>query len=177
MVQCAEEYFLKSQKQPSLMPDSNKFFVKRSLFLFGCLGNKLNCFHKIYFLLSLKIEKTVDFSILFKHSFVEKNQQTYTNRNRCIGYVKNSVEKPEEIAAPDREPVWQIAFPYRKIKHIDNFSVKPRAIRFITKERCYLLMTVVKNNTIKNRIDNITQSSCQNQCNGNDENIGTFLFY
>lgn len=67
------------------------------------------------------------------------------------------------LSSPDWQPFWQIAFPDREIEHVDYFSVKPSAVRLVGKERCGLAMAMVKNHSVKNRIDNVAKGACQDE--------------
>lgn len=77
------------------------------------------------------------------------------------------------FASPDWKPCRKIAFPDWKIKHVNYFSVKPGTIRLIREKRSSLTCAVVEDYSVKNRIDNISESSCQNKRNSYNQVSGT----
>lgn len=108
-----------------------------------------------------------------KMLFIKNNQYTYSGRYGHVCYIKNSIKKGKMFASPDWKPCRKIAFPDWKIKHVNYFSVKPGTIRLIREKCCSLTCAVVEDYSVKNRIDNISESSCQNKRNSYNQVSGT----
>src|SRR5690606_11152426 len=69
------------------------------------------------------------------------------------------------------------ALPNREVQHINHFTVKPATISVGRESLGQVIRCAfAENNAVKNRIDDITQSSCQNKCYGKSEQFRAVLF-
>src|SRR5690606_24637674 len=103
-----------------------------------------------------------------KSSFIENNQNSDTSANRHVCNVENSIKETEIFPSHKRNPIRKISFPNRKINHIYDIAMKQGSVGVFREKCCYLTIRMVKNDTIKYRINNITYSTRKNKCNGSN---------
>src|SRR5690554_5531117 len=74
------------------------------------------------------------------------------------------------ISAPDGDPFGQNVIIQRKIQHIDHFPVKKRSVASIFGQKSrYLPKAIVKNDSVKNGIYNISQGTCKNKTDAQNQ--------
>ena len=110
--------------------------------------------------------------IFVERFFIKYDKNSNSGGYRHVSDIKDRVEKLEVFAAPDWKPLWEIPFEDREVEHVDHFSVEYCPVRFFRKQRGQVVMAVVENNAVENRINDVSEGARQNQCDGDNKVIG-----
>ena len=94
---------------------------------------------------------------------IEQQQCNHTTADCCICKIEYRAEKNKVFTTDERHPCGPVCIYDRKIEHIYHFAVKPGSIYSpFRQERSYLRMSAfIKQYTVKDAVNNVTQSSRQ----------------
>ena len=91
--------------------------------------------------------------------------EKYTTTDGGVGKIENGPEKLKILSAPKRKPLRKKTIEKREIKHVDHFAMKKCRITTIGRQKFSYktVFTGAKQKTIQNRIDDVSNGTCDNQ--------------
>jgi hypothetical protein len=108
---------------------------------------------------------------------IKNEQQKYTYTDCGIGKVEYRAEKDKLLPTPERYPFGPDGFNKRKVEHVNHLTVQPSGVTSVVgEERGYLSRTVVEDDSIKDRIDDVAYCSGKDKGYAGNETEGIILF-